>query len=150
MSLISTLRELGVDTSTPFSYRHYKYTAGESMMPLSVELWNDGARDFIAVSHYGVQNGDCMADPDMLFEYVNGELLPVHYQNDYWACSKSMGVRGKEVRVNFKLDLQLRAFANSWAREIEAYGYKLSQEIVKAAARRSASPVRLCILLRFP
>ena len=56
-------------------------------MPLSLELLytKDDGRQVYSITHYGTQNGDLMADPDMIFavDCVAGTVEPLSWQNDY-------------------------------------------------------------------
>ena len=42
-----------------------------------------GYGEIISIAHYGEQNGDLMADPEMTFTIVVGEYYPISFRNDY-------------------------------------------------------------------
>lgn len=73
--LIRVLEELGVDFEAK-EHKSYRFKA-DGMMDLVVETWaqNDGLH--LSVAHYGEQNGDLMADPEMEFLVGEGEIGPV-------------------------------------------------------------------------
>ena len=72
--------------------------APEAYMPLSVDRTGDNT---FALAHYGEQNGDLMADPDMVFwRGPDGRYYPVSYQNDYMGvCDQAVvGMEEREAR----------------------------------------------------
>ena len=42
-----------------------------------------GYGEIISIAHYGEQNGDLMADPEMTFTIVGREYYPISFRNDY-------------------------------------------------------------------
>jgi len=61
----------------------------DQFMPLSVEIISiPGAEpQLVAISHTGIQNGDLMRDPEMVFQFHDhGEVQvaePISFRNDY-------------------------------------------------------------------
>lgn len=96
------------------------------MMDLVVETWpgQDGYLH-LSVAHYGVQNGDLMADPEMEFLVGDGEIGPISYRNDYLGVVQRARYRDEAGRELIRpgLVLQLRKFATQWARQLDASGY---------------------------
>ncbi len=141
--MVKLLQKLGVDLF-PEAYKAYKFTAGESgaLMPLNVDVWNEGGRHMVALSHYGEQNGDAMADPDILAEAIETqkfkaqktgelllvkeiELIPIHYQNDYVGIFQQARFEDNgRLMVSPSLTKSIRAFLESWAGELAAHEYK--------------------------
>ena len=137
--MATTLRQLGVSFEIPDEHNSQVLTTGETyMMDVHVEQWTEkdsrGARHMVAISSYGQQNGDAMADPDILCEVIiDGDwktgtiyLRPYHYQNDYLGIFQEFWVfKDDKVLVNAKGITSLCSFLNDWAYSIKASGYKL-------------------------
>lgn len=70
-------------------------------MPLSIQKLDNNR---VALAHYGKQNGDLMADPDMEFEIGEDYIKPLTYQNDY---------------MGYFTDNPDTEFANMWLRNIK-------------------------------
>jgi len=95
-----------------------------SFMDLSVERLGHNLFSF---SHYGLQNGDLMADPDM--EFFRPEpgtspnvWLPITYRNDYMRKFDRAVVdwqNGEPLRYHRRLQASLAKFANTWAENIQ-------------------------------
>jgi hypothetical protein len=56
-----------------------------TFMPVIVEkiYAHSGFKEVYSVSHYGKQNGDLMADPDMTFGLKEEKFYPLSFRNDY-------------------------------------------------------------------
>src|SRR5262245_25107567 len=83
-------------------------------MPLSIEYVGIGPRGFplVSVSHYFLQNGDLMSDPDCTFEVDRDEWLPVSYQQDNPGLyQEAVTLEGERAVVDERLERELRAFA---------------------------------------
>ncbi len=125
--MVRVLKSLGVSFEPPEQVRHYKFQA-RALMDLVVEQWVDSGRFMMSIAHYGEQNSDLMADPDMLFEVVDGELEPVYYQNDYVAVfDVAREYTDSIVAVNQQMARKLKAFASAWAEEITMHCYAANQ-----------------------
>lgn len=62
--------------------------------------------EIISIAHYGQQNGDSMADPDMEFVIVGGDYYPISYRNDYLCQQQdvfTLDSEGKPEKINKKL-----------------------------------------------
>ncbi len=108
-----------------------------SFMPLSIEVIGRGPRGgiLLSVMHWYEQNGDLMRDPDMEIEVMaeSGEWLPVSFRQDsFGLIQEAVAVVDGEVRVNAKLDHDLREFMELWDRNI------LEQRFVEAAKALAA------------
>jgi len=127
-ALVKVLSDLGVDFDAK-EHKHYRFKA-QAMMDLIVETWPDPKGQLhLSVAHYGKQNGDAMADPEMEFLVGSGEIGPISYRNDYlgivqWA--RFLDDNGKEM-IRPGLVLELRKFAAEWARNIKAQEYARSE-----------------------
>jgi len=96
-------------------------TAG-TFMPVVVERLSPHS-DFEAVysvSHYGEQNGDLMADPDMTFGLKEGIFYPLSFRNDYVGVDQYVisDQEETEPQVNLKLQKELAEFADMWFKNI--------------------------------
>jgi len=86
------------------------------LMPVILEKVTD-APGFTAVyslAHYGEQNGDLMADPEMTFGECDHEFFPLSFKNDY------VGIYQEVIteQVDLKRQLELAEFTAIWLMEI--------------------------------
>ena len=94
-------------------------------MDLSVEIL-EKTSDYIRISmtHYGEQNGDLMADPDMEIkiykEHQTAEALS--FQNDYIGIYQV--VYPEAGIVNLKLKKELNDFLGTWLNNLKIQGFK--------------------------
>lgn len=58
----------------------FKLNNSSCYMPLSIEKVED---NIISLAHYGEQNGDLIADPEMTFLIKDGSVFPMTFRNDY-------------------------------------------------------------------
>ena len=93
-----------------------------SSMPVSVELVGEisGYGNVISIAHYGEQNGDLMADPEMTF-IIQSDYYPISFRNDYLAISQEVFrfKDGKPTHIKPELQSDLTTFANTWMRNIQ-------------------------------
>jgi len=60
------LKSVGIDI---FLEGHNSYKlASMGFMDLTVESWQEGRNTIVSMCHYGEQNGDLMADPEIVFK----------------------------------------------------------------------------------
>lgn len=79
-----------------------------------------------SISHYGTQNGDLMADPDMEIAVTNdGRIIPRTFRNDYLGLRQEVfrEVNGKTFYSN-QLLIDLDTFLWQWLKNIEDQGFK--------------------------
>lgn len=110
------------------SYR--KYTA-PGYMPLTLEYLysEDGGSAIYALAHYGEQNGDLMADPDMQIRVdpEAGTVEPLTWQNDYMGRFDQVYIyRGSQKLYSPRLRASLDDFLWHWLQNIEAQGFARS------------------------
>lgn len=107
---------------SPEGYR--RFTA-DGYMPLSVESLGYIAHGghVYSMTHYGEQNGDLMADPDMMIavNFERGTVEPLTYQNDY--LGKYEEVYLDDGRYSPSLRTDLDAFLWFWIKNIHAQGF---------------------------
>jgi hypothetical protein len=78
-------------------------------------------QDTVSIAHYGEQNGDLMADPEMLFWRNDDEWYPYYYLNHYVGIEQSAieFSNNRPVKINQKLQGDLASFANGWMKNIK-------------------------------
>lgn len=104
-------------------YGHATLSA-DGFMDLSIEWIGDNR---LAMAHYGKQNGDLMADPDMelIVDFGKKEVLPATYQNDYLGVYQEVYLENNQWRP--KLSQELTSFLDTWLRNIEFQGHVLTK-----------------------
>ena len=92
-------------------------------MPLIVECvdtWGQGL--IYSLAHYGEQNGDLMADPEMtLLVGRNGQVFPLTYRNDFIGVNQVAAEPNDQrdgVKFNARLQSELCSFATQWLKNI--------------------------------
>ena len=104
----------------------------EGYMPLSVETIGQSAEGnrLIAISHIGVQNGDLMRDPEVVFEMhmsaAPDMAEPLSFRNDYMGLMQEVyryDDSGKKTHVNTKLKQELTSFARTWFINLKDQGF---------------------------
>ena len=106
---------------------HMRFTA-EGFMDLSIEdLFRKDrfGNDVFAIAHYGEQNGDAMADPDMEFsiDETNKRIIPRTFQNDYIGLYQQV-FRNGDATYSPRLLIDLDEFLWQWLKNIEMQGFK--------------------------
>jgi hypothetical protein len=105
-------------------------------MRLCIEYVGTGPRGMplVSVAHYYEQNGDLMADPDLVFEVNPAEDGPLSWKTGEWGpvsftqhstgtYQEAVVVHDGKVMVAPKLIASLKSFARMWDRNIKAQGY---------------------------
>jgi hypothetical protein len=101
------------------------------LMRLCVEHVGMGPRGMplVSVAHYFEQNGDLMADPDLVFEvnpdsWKSGEWGPVSFtQNSTGTYHEAVVIQNGKVMIAPRLVASLKSFARTWDRNLKAQGY---------------------------
>jgi len=109
-------------------------------MPLSIEYLHEVKTDGLSgkvysFTHYGEQNGDLMADPDMTFLSVEGGLyiIPLSYRNDYGGCNhEAVFIKDGSVQFSPRLQADHTKFANLWFNNIRNSGYLKAMDLQTA------------------
>lgn len=115
---------------------HRRYEA-PGFMPLVIEYLHYSDRHghpVFSVTHYGEQNGDLMADPDMQIavDFSAGQVEPLTFQNDYMGIYQEVYKRDARGLVySPRLRSDLDDFLRQWLKNIQMQGYELEK---KAAA----------------
>ena len=112
--------------------KHRRFTA-PGFMDLCIEsLECTDYRGFpvYAIAHYGRQNGDAMADPDMEIsvDFSACEIHPLTYQNDYMGIYQQVYMTNEAGQHLYspRLRTQLDEFLFQWLRNIENQGFSPS------------------------
>lgn len=76
-----------------------------------------------SVAHYYEQNGDLMADPEMLFlkATTTGDFYPLHFQQDNLGIFRrgyEISADGNSDRTNVREQSDQASFANTWLKNI--------------------------------
>lgn len=117
--------------------RHYRFTAGEGYMPLSIEYLgycDAHGHPVYSMMHYYIQNGDLMRDPDMVFSVNDAaaSICPLAFQQDgigpygtmYQEVFKGSG---KSLTYSPSTLHDLDRFLNTWSKNILAQGFDAAQ-----------------------
>ena len=107
----------------------------EPYMPLVIEKIG---RHLVSVAHYFTQNGDAIADPDVVFFTGDGLWVPIEIQqvmgDQRVAELNGSGTAIKSLHTRAQADVA--SFANLWARNITAQQY-LERGVNRAAVEAS-------------
>ena len=108
----------------------------EGYMPLSVEhIGTSGeGHKLVAIAHTGLQNGDVMFDPEMVFRFIDWEgtqlAEPISFRNDYVGLHQEVyryNDEGKATHVDARLKAELKSFARLWFRNLKNQGFLSAQ-----------------------
>ncbi len=107
----------------------HKRFESSGYMPLVVEklYYNDCyGNPVYSITHYGEQNGDLMADPDMeiAVDTENQRIIPQTFRNDYMGIYQEVfrTIKGKTM-YSQSLVRQLDDFLWQWLKNINAQGF---------------------------
>jgi len=100
----------------------------DAYMPLVAEEIGPSAegRRFVALAHTGVQNGDVMHDPEIVFEFHALGAGPISFRNDYVGAHDEVYAyddSGRRTGVYAKRRAELVSFARIWFRRLRAQGF---------------------------
>lgn len=122
--IFARLQQLGaIDENGQIENGYMRFTA-PGFMDLIIEQLD---KDIILVGHYGKQNGDLMADPEMEIRVYPGSKMceALTFTNHYVGLNQV--VYPEPGKFYPKLKKELNAFLNSWLkRVIEDQGFKLA------------------------
>ncbi len=106
------------------------------LMRMCIEHVGNGLRGMtlVSIAHYFEQNGDLMADPDLVFEvnpdedgplsWKTGEWGPVSFtQHSTGTYQEAVILREGKVMIAPRLVASLKSFARMWDRNLKAQGY---------------------------
>ena len=95
-----------------------------SFMPVSVEqIFENEKFKQISIAHYYEQNGDLMADPEMIIilEKASGLFIPSYFKQDNLGVEQESVIMnlGEIVGVRTKMQVDHAIFANIWLKNIK-------------------------------
>lgn len=107
---------------------HYRKYESDGFMPLVIEAISadENGRTVFSLTHYGEQNGDLMADPDMMIkvDHAAGTVEPLTFQNDYMGIYQQVYIERDGKRLySPRLRTSLDDFLWHWLKNIEMQGY---------------------------
>lgn len=131
-AIVQTLERLGVDIE-PKEHKAYKFKS-DGWMDLIIETWQIDGITHVVMAHYGQQNGDAMADPDIEFRLIPGinmrtykpelKVHPIHYQNDYVGIYQEATIfEGNKILISKTLHKSINSFLVIWCKNIRAQGF---------------------------
>lgn len=149
--MLAFLQDAGIDFSAK-GHSHYKFqhcaersshsdhTCSHGFMDLIVETWWEDVlyprdRMIISVCHYGLQNGDLMKDPEIVYRW-DGEFgieTPTNFYNDYTGLVQEVFPRKDGIpMISPDLLKELQSFTKTWVENLKAQGHKLvTKEVEK-------------------
>jgi hypothetical protein len=100
----------------------------DGYMPLVAEEIGESAegRRHVALAHTGLQNGDVMHDPEIVFEFHALGAEPISFGNDYVGAHNEVYAyddAGRRTGVYAKRRAELVSFARIWFRNLRAQGF---------------------------
>ena len=110
----------------------------DGYMPLSIEHIGTSAEGhrLVAIAHTGIQNGDVMYDPEMVFQFHDHDEVkvaePISFRNDYMGILQEVyryNAEGKATHVNTRLKAELKSFSRTWFRNLKDQGFLSPQAI---------------------
>ncbi|MBF0543058.1 MAG: hypothetical protein HQM08_01430 [Candidatus Riflebacteria bacterium] len=101
-----------------------KISRSSSYMPVIIEKISENAMGkLISLSHYGVQNGDLMADPEVVMILaLDGFVYPTSIRQDYLGTFQDAVKYNEEGKIESyqpRLQADIASFANLWLRNIK-------------------------------
>jgi hypothetical protein len=110
-------------------HTHVKFNKSDIFMPVCVEVIEHVGTDnwgrVVSLAHYGEQNGDLMADPEVTFiEYTfpeHSEWYPMSHRMDYMGKDSQYIERdenGVPKRFSKAMQADLAVFCNMWMKNI--------------------------------
>lgn len=108
---------------------HRRYTAPGFMDLVLERLYDTDGGTVYSLTHYGEQNGDMMADPDMELKVdaSTGTVEPLTWQNDYIGRYDQVYITRNGQRLySPRLRASLDDFLWHWLQNIEAQGFARS------------------------
>ena len=94
-----------------------------AFMPVSVEIIDTGRDGYVwvSVAHYGEQNGDLIADPDVELHYPS--WVPTGITQAFFGYRSKFIERDGKTYVDTRFHKEVSSFLSMWARNIKAQGW---------------------------
>ena len=107
--------------------KHFKSSGYMDLVIENLQTVDGDGFPIYSISHYGIQNGDLMADPDMEFSinHNEGRIIPRTFKNDYVGLYQEVFTVQDGRRVYSPgLLRELDQFMWQWLKNIEDQGFK--------------------------
>lgn len=112
---------------------HSPHTCEHGLMDLVAETWWEKVvrpydKMIISVCHYGLQNGDLMKDPEMVFKWTGefGIEIPTEFYNDYTGTvQETFPMQDGKEMINPQLIKELQAFTKTWVKNLRFQGQSI-------------------------
>jgi len=113
-------------------HKHFKSGGYMDLVIENLEFSDEDGFPVYSIAHYGEQNGDLMADPDMEIAVNNkdGRIIPRTFQNDYMGMFQQV-FKTQEGRRVYSPSLlrDLDTFLWQWLQNIEQQGFTPEEEL---------------------
>jgi len=113
-------------------HKHFKSGGYMDLVIENLEYADEEGNPIYSIAHYGEQNGDLMADPDMEIAVNDkeGRIIPRTFQNDYMALFQQVFKTQDGRRVySPSLLRDLDAFLWQWLQNIEQQGFTPEEQL---------------------
>jgi len=122
---------------------HHLKLESSGFMPLCIEHVGPNQ---ISFTHYYLQNGDMMKDPDVVMEIdlKNKAAFPLTYQQDGLGLYQEIYVTdetGKKIKFSPSLQKSIESFMVTWFENIKAQGFPSFEERELACTLTSSTPI---------
>ena len=108
-------------------HKHFKSSGYMDLVIENLEYTDEDGNPIYSISHYGEQNGDLMADPDMeiAVNHREGRIIPRTFRNDYMGMYQVVfGTQDGRRVYKPALLRDLDQFLWQWLKNIDAQGFK--------------------------
>ena len=108
-------------------HKHFKSPGFMDLVIENLQFSDFEGNPVYSMSHYGEQNGDLMADPDMEFavDDRNQRIIPRTFRNDYMGIMQEVfKVAPDGIRYSDRLLVDLDHFLWQWLQNIDDQGFK--------------------------
>lgn len=111
-------------------HKHFKSGGYMDLVIENLQYADDKGNPIYSIAHYGEQNGDLMADPDMEIAVNNedGRIIPRTFQNDYMGLFQQV-FREQDGHKVYSPGLlrELDTFLWQWLQNIENQGFRADE-----------------------
>ena len=108
-------------------HKHFESAGYMDLVIENLQTTDSNGYPIYSISHYGEQNGDLMADPDMeiAVNHAEGRIIPRTFQNDYIGIYQEVFRMQNGNRVySPSLLRDLDGFLWQWLKNIADQGFK--------------------------
>lgn len=108
-------------------HKHFTAAGYMDLVIENLQFVDFAGRAVYSVSHYGEQNGDLMADPDMeiAVDTEKGQIIPRTFRNDYMGIYQEVfRYQNGKTYYSERLLIDLDGFLWQWLKNIADQGFK--------------------------